>query len=258
MALAERWTKERVRAAAGALLLEALLGYGLIVGLGVRPPAPVRDQLKMFGILPDPPPPPPEPKAVPPPKPVPEPEGAASPPNLKAVPTEIVRPPPPPVRLPPPPPIAAAPVAGPGTAPSAGAALVAGPGTGAGGQGNGLGAGRGGAGGGSGAGVATPARFIKGELRDKDYPRDLGELGIGGTVVTRFVVGTDGRVSGCTVTRSSGNAELDSQTCRLIEQRYRYKPARDSSGRPVASIDTDDHEWVSRPPVPVDDADDRR
>src|SRR3954466_779552 len=121
MVLAERWTKERVRAAAGALLLEALLGYGLIVGLGIGPAAPVRDQLRIFGILPDPPPPPPQPKAVPPPKPVPEPEGAASPPNLKAVPTEIVRPPPPPVRLPPPPPIAAAPVAGTGAAPSAGA-----------------------------------------------------------------------------------------------------------------------------------------
>src|SRR3954466_4200977 len=189
MALSERWTKERVRAAAGTLLLEALLGYGLIIGLGVRPPAPVRDQLKQFGILPDPPPPPPKREPEPPPKPVPEPEGAASPPNLKAVPTEIVRPPPPPVRLPPPPPIAAAPVAGPGAASSAGAAQVAGPGTGAGGSGNGFGAGRGGGGGGS--GVAVPARFLRGELRNRDYPRELGDRGIGGTVVARFIVGVD-------------------------------------------------------------------
>src|SRR3954466_11598708 len=168
MALSERWTKERVRAAAGTLLLEALLGYGLIIGLGVRPPAPVRDQLKQFGILPDPPPPPPKREPEPPPKPVPEPEGAASPPNLKAVPTEIVRPPPPPVRLPPPPPIAAAPVAGPGAASSAGAAQVAGPGTGAGGEGNGLGAGRGGGGGGDRPGRG-PRRGRRGKrIRNRD------------------------------------------------------------------------------------------
>ncbi|MFL6857393.1 MAG: energy transducer TonB [Allosphingosinicella sp.] len=252
MALTERWTKERVRAAAGTALLEAVLGYALIVGLGVPAPAPVREELKRFGMLAEPPPPPPKREVEPPPKPVPEPEGAASPPNLKAVPTEIVRPPPPVVRLPPPPPpVATAPVAGPGAASSAGAAETAGPGTGAGGQGNGFGAGRGGGGGGS--GVAAPARFLRGELRNRDYPRELGDRGVGGTVVARFVVEADGRVSHCRVIRSSGNAELDDITCEMIERRYRYAPARDADGRPIASVDTDEHEWVSRAPVPVDD-----
>lgn len=253
MAMPRGWTKERVRAAVAALLLEAVLGYALIVGLGVRTGAPVHEGLKVLGLLPDPPPPPPKRQPKPPPIPIPKPEGAASPPNLKAIPTEIVRPPPPPVILPPPPPIVAAPVAGAGAAPSAGAATVPGPGTGAGGEGNGFGAGRGGGGGGSGTGVAVPARFLKGELRNKDYPPALGDAGIGGTVTMRFVVGVDGRISNCRVIHSSGNAELDEITCRLAEQRYRYRPARDAEGRPVASTDTDEHEWISRAPVPDDE-----
>jgi len=250
----EAWTKERVRSAVAALLLEAVLGYALVVGLGIEPAAPVDKGLEVLGLLPEPPPPLPKRAPKPPPVRIPKPEGAAAPPNLKATPTEIVRPPPPPVVFPPPPPpVVAAPVAGTGAAPSAGAAPVAGPGTGAGGEGDGFGAGRGGGGGGSGAGVATPARFLKGELRNRDYPRALGDAGIGGTVTMRFTVGTDGRVSNCRVIGSSGNAELDETTCRLIEQRYRYRPARDWEGRPVPSTDTDEHEWISRPPVPDDE-----
>jgi protein TonB len=36
--------------------------------------------------------------------------------------------------------------------------------------------------------------------------------------------------------KSSGHSELDSTTCRLIEQRFRYEPARDSEGRPVPQV----------------------
>jgi len=46
-------------------------------------------------------------------------------------------------------------------------------------------------------------------------------------------VGTDGRAIGCRVTMSSGHASLDETTCGLIEQRFRYEPARDGRGRPV-------------------------
>lgn len=248
-----------MRAAAGALLLEAVLGYAILTGLGVQAPARVREQMSAFRILPDAPPPPAKPPPPPPPSPSHAAEGVAAPPNLHATPTEIVQPPP---KVPPmvPPPIAAAPIAGLGAAPSAGAAEVAGPGTGAGGQGSGTGSGRGGDGLGSGGdgngGVASPARFLKGRIRDRDYPRELGDAGIGGTVGARFLVDARGQVSNCAVTRSSGNRELDRTTCELIEQRYRYKPARDAAGRPVPSIATDEHEWVSAPPPPESDPDD--
>src|SRR5438105_14584548 len=100
----EAWTKERVRSAVAALLLEAVLGYALVVGLGVTPAAPVNKGLEVLGLLPEPPPPPPKREPKPPPVPIPKPQAAAAPPTLKATPTEIVRPPPPPVVLPPPPP----------------------------------------------------------------------------------------------------------------------------------------------------------
>jgi len=60
----------------------------------------------------------------------------------------------------------------------------------------------------------------------------------------RYFVNVDGRVSGCVVTRSSGNAVLDETTCRLIEQRYRYDPSRDADGRPVRSIIVVSQDWV--------------
>jgi protein TonB len=60
----------------------------------------------------------------------------------------------------------------------------------------------------------------------------------------RYVVGTDGRVSGCRVTRSSGHAELDATTCRLIEQRFRYRPARDAAGRPVPETVSRTFDWL--------------
>ncbi|MCA1749419.1 MAG: energy transducer TonB, partial [Sphingomonadales bacterium] len=38
----------------------------------------------------------------------------------------------------------------------------------------------------------------------------------------------------CVVVESSGNADLDSATCRMIRQRFRYAPARNAAGEPVA------------------------
>ena len=43
-----------------------------------------------------------------------------------------------------------------------------------------------------------------------------------------------GASSGCEVVKSSGSAELDGTTCRLIERRFRYRPARDAQGRAIA------------------------
>jgi len=43
----------------------------------------------------------------------------------------------------------------------------------------------------------------------------------------------DGRVTGCTVTGSSGSAALDNATCRIMRSRARFSPARDSNGQPT-------------------------
>jgi protein TonB len=57
----------------------------------------------------------------------------------------------------------------------------------------------------------------------------------GGAVEVRFTIEASGRVSGCRVTRPSGDASLDLTTCELIEERFRFKPATNAAGEPVAS-----------------------
>jgi periplasmic protein TonB len=59
-----------------------------------------------------------------------------------------------------------------------------------------------------------------------------------------FRVERTGRVSRCTVTQSSGVPELDALTCRLIVQRFRYRPSTDRYGRPIADTVDGEHEWI--------------
>ena len=51
----------------------------------------------------------------------------------------------------------------------------------------------------------------------------------------RFTIEPSGRVTGCRISRSSGDASLDLTTCALIEERFRFKPATNAAGDPVAS-----------------------
>lgn len=73
-----------------------------------------------------------------------------------------------------------------------------------------------------------------------DYPsRALREEREG---TTRFSVqvNSDGRVSSCTVTGSSGHSDLDDATCKNIERRARFRPALDPDGNEIAGS------WSSR------------
>jgi len=231
-------TRDRMVAVAGVAAVHLLVGWALILGLGVSLPAVVTPVLQVFDVPPmTAAPPPPVP-----PDPVPSPaaEGAAAPPNLRSTATPIVAPPTP---LPRPTPVVAAPVAGPAFDPSQGAADVPGPGTGAGGDGDGTGSGRYGDGDGAG-GDETPPRWRRGRIRDSDYPAGLGEAGIQGSLEVRFTVAVTGRVTACEVTRSSGSAILDDTTCRLIVERFRFDPSRDVRGRPVESTIVQNHEWI--------------
>jgi protein TonB len=114
-------------------------------------------------------------------------------------------------------------------------------------QGIGAGGGTGGNGAGEGdEGGGRDLEQIAGEIRPSDYPRDLRERRIGGTVGIVFTVATNGRVTRCSVTRSSGVPELDMLTCRLIEERFVYRPSTDRYGRPVADEVEGEHEWIAR------------
>ncbi len=222
----------RVRIWASVLVavIEAVLGYAIFASWA--PGSSIRTSADMTTIRPT--------AIKPPPRSNParphsaHKRGAASPPNLRADPTEIVAPPPVLPVLPVP--VVTAPKAGAGPDPSAGASSVAGPGTGAGGIGTGSGSG------GDGDGD-TPPRQIKGRLKNSDYPAAAGEAGVGGTVSVRYVVEADGRVSACEITRSSGSRILDETTCRLIRERFRFRPSMDRQGRPVASAIVENHSW---------------
>ena len=97
-----------------------------------------------------------------------------------------------------------------------------------------------------GAGLVTPPQRIEGALTHADYRRARAPEGAAGTVRVSFRVRTDGRVDRCSVTASSGYAEFDRSTCALIEQRFRFRPARDASGRPIDWIIRTDYTWTPR------------
>ena len=144
-----------------------------------------------------------------------------------------------------PPPIAAAPAPDVGDAAGSGAALLPGPGQGAGGPGTGSGGG-GNGGNGSGSGAVKGPRQIKGRLSYADLPQGLLVPGQEAGATVRYTVNADGTVSGCRIDRSSGLATLDMTACRLIEQRFRFRPARDRAGHPVPATIVEDHVWIAR------------
>lgn len=66
-----------------------------------------------------------------------------------------------------------------------------------------------------------------------DYPsRDIAE-GHEGLTRVRLAIGSDGRVSDCTITASSGWDSLDAAACARLKSRARFDPAVDGTGQPV-------------------------
>ena len=106
------------------------------------------------------------------------------------------------------------------------------------------GGGTGGEGYGEGGG-GTDLEKIAGDIYPSDYPRSLGNAGVGGRVGVTFTVETNGRVTNCRVTRSSGIPQLDALTCRLMEERFRFRPSTDRYGRPIRDEVDWDHDWVA-------------
>ncbi|RDE06549.1 TonB family protein [Sphingomonas aracearum] len=231
-------SRARLPAAAAALALPAALLW-VLSGQSGRVGAAASETLKTFVVAPEPPPPAPEPQ---PRRATPRKEGASAPPNLRAKPKEIVAPKP--EVVPPPPPVLAPTIASTGAEARAGAAPVAGPGTGAGGEGEGLGSGGQGNGTGGGGG-GTPWEQVAG-IRDGDWPAEAKGSDATGTVGVRFVIGVNGRLTSCAVTRSSGDAALDRGTCPLLVKRLRFRPERDAAGRPVPATVNGTQEWFER------------
>lgn len=87
-----------------------------------------------------------------------------------------------------------------------------------------------------------------------DYPYWALQMEQEGPVGVAIQVDPMGKVTGCSVVRSSGSEALDGATCSLIFERARFAPARDSKGIAVAGIYHRSVHWVleDREPAPVD------
>ena len=85
---------------------------------------------------------------------------------------------------------------------------------------------------------------LQGLIRNDDYPESAIQGDEQGTTVVSLTVGPNGRVTGCSVTSSSGSRALDSTTCRILTSRARFSPAQDSSGNPTTSTTRGVIKWV--------------
>ena len=202
----------RVVATVIVSILVFLLTWAFVTGLTSKFTKAVQEKLNTFDVAPPPPPPPPDKPPPPPPdQPMKAPPVVSPPVN---VPVQSPVPPiftvpvavPAPVQPPPPPP---PPPAKPAVSQRAAV------------QGN-------------------PGRFFGPD----NYPPAAQRAEAQGRVVASLTVGTDGRVTGCTITSSSGNSDLDDAVCRISKSRVRYSPAKDDAGNPVTSTVPLAVKWV--------------
>jgi periplasmic protein TonB len=75
-----------------------------------------------------------------------------------------------------------------------------------------------------------------------DYPSRALSQDREGRTGFRVTIDTEGRVSGCQVTSSSGHADLDDATCKNVTRRARFKPAT-KDGQPVVGSYSNSVVW---------------
>ncbi len=85
--------------------------------------------------------------------------------------------------------------------------------------------------------TAQPARPLgspAGWIGLEDYPAQAYAEQREGAVRVRLSIAPLGFVDGCTVVESSGSADLDAGTCRILMVRGFFTPARDATGQAIA------------------------
>jgi protein TonB len=197
--------KERTVAAVITAAILAIVGYMFYTGLAFNVIKKAAQDLNVIDIKDQPPPPP----KVPPPPPKQE---KAPPPPISAPPPLVSAPTPPVFTAPPPPPYT--PPAPPTITPPAPPAPPAKPS-----QASGL------------KPKGAPGDWVTSD----DYPPGALRNEEQGSTGFKLSVGPDGRVTGCTVTRSSGFPDLDDTACKLLPRRARFTPAKDTAGNGMAA-----------------------
>ena len=87
------------------------------------------------------------------------------------------------------------------------------------------------------------ALLKEGSITAGDYPSTALAARQEGTVVAAFLIAARGDVTKCQVAQTSGSDALDARTCEIIVQRFRYDPARSSSGLAVEEWRTQKISW---------------
>jgi len=90
---------------------------------------------------------------------------------------------------------------------------------------------------------ARPTNSPGAWLSTDDYPARALRAEAEGVAAYRLIVGTNGRVSACELTRSTGNGQLDDATCRFIERRARFEAATDETGAKVVGSYSGTVKW---------------
>lgn len=90
---------------------------------------------------------------------------------------------------------------------------------------------------------ASPRNDASRWVLTDDYPSKALREGAEGVAGFRVVVGSDGRVDACEITRSSGNAQLDEATCKNVTRRARFDPATNGDGQKVVGSYSSTVRW---------------
>jgi len=193
-------------------VMVAALGYAFVTGLTYKYVKKITEKLNTFDVHEPPPPPPDKPPPPPPDQPMPPPPVVSPPPIV-----QLPSPPPPITFVPTPPPVyVPTPIAAPPAPPPPPRVSQ-----------------------------AAQARGNPGQYFSSDsYPPAAQRAGAQGRVVARLTIGTDGRVSDCSVVTSSGNQDLDDAVCSISKRRIKFTPAKDQSGNPITSTYTLPVRWV--------------
>ena len=77
-----------------------------------------------------------------------------------------------------------------------------------------------------------------------DYPEAALRTATQGRVIVRIDVSPQGRATDCATVATSGSAEIDAVTCRVVRRRARFRPAIDAAGRRVAARIVSTVAWV--------------
>jgi TonB family protein len=98
--------------------------------------------------------------------------------------------------------------------------------------------------------LSRSARIVGGYIQPSDYPDKALRQGIGGTVRLQLSLNEFAQPTKCKILVSSGNKDLDDETCIVAAKRLRFEAALDDKGRPIAGQVERAITWKAPPPEP--------